>query len=150
MQFSWLVQYLTSPKSKQISCQFLNKIKILNNNWFLIMRFLFFLSYEFMMVHYHVIWTILVHHQVTLKSRKRGPGSNGTANRLKPRASPVSIGSFHASLALGEAVPGVCTAGDVGQQLHSRLYPVRRRCHRAPSTHIRRSAVSNGMDVPTL
>ena len=46
-----------------------------------------------------------------------GPGSNGTANRLKPLASPVAVRAFHAGIALREAVTVIRVAGDVVEQL---------------------------------
>ena len=42
-------------------------------------------------------------------------GAMEQGSQLRP--SPMPIGALHARIALREAVPVVCTAGDVGQQL---------------------------------
>ena len=53
-----------------------------------------------------------------------GPGSNGTANRLKRPASPVAVSPIHAGVAFREAVAVVRLAGDVAQQLVHALVEV--------------------------
>ena len=61
------------------------------------------------------------HRGGSAEGRFRCPGSLGTANRLKVAASPMAVASFHARIALREAIAVARFAGDVTAHTHAEL-----------------------------